>query len=164
MHRHHIVPLHMGGPKDGPTVLLTIEQHAEAHRELWELYGKWEDLVAWQCLSGAMPHQDAIKIAISEGGRRGGVNSRGVKRSEAGCRKMSESAKRKSLEWLRDPEMRKLVGLKNVGSKRSAGTRERIRLGAIERHRREKENGRAPRSQESRERSRLGQLRRKQNS
>lgn len=29
-HKHHIIPKHMGG---------TIEEHAEAHRQLYEKYG-----------------------------------------------------------------------------------------------------------------------------
>jgi hypothetical protein len=115
MHRHHIVPLHMGGPKDGPTVLLTIEKHAEAHRELWELHGKWQDFVAWQCLSGAMLHHDAIKIAISEGGKITARRLTGVKRSQEARQRMSESAKRKSLEWLRDQRKRaKKLGLERL--------------------------------------------------
>lgn len=157
MHRHHIVPLHMGGQQDGPTILLTIGQHAEAHRQLWEEHGKWQDLVAWQCLSGAMCHQDAIKIAISEGGKIAAKLHRGMKRSQESRQRMSESAKCKAggMERLRDPEMRKLVGLKNRGLKRSAETREKIRLGAVERYKRARENGgdiRGAHSLKSRER------------
>jgi hypothetical protein len=33
-------------------VLLTVEQHAEAHRLLWEEHGHWQDKCAWLMLSG----------------------------------------------------------------------------------------------------------------
>lgn len=50
-HKHHIIPRHMGGTDD-PTniVVLTVEEHAEAHRLLWEQYGKPQDLWAWKIL------------------------------------------------------------------------------------------------------------------
>ena len=50
---HHIIPKHMGGTDDSSNLIeLTIEEHAEAHRELYEKYGKQEDLFAWKGLSG----------------------------------------------------------------------------------------------------------------
>ena len=60
-HKHHIVPRHMGGT-DEPSNLteLTIEEHAEAHRILYETYGKHEDYLAWQGLLGLIPKQDIV--------------------------------------------------------------------------------------------------------
>ena len=52
-HKHHIIPKHMGGSNDPSNiVLLTVEEHAEAHRLLFEKYGHWQDEVAWKGLSG----------------------------------------------------------------------------------------------------------------
>ena len=59
-HWHHIVPKHAGG-SDEPSNLehLTVEEHAEAHRKLYEQYGRWQDKIAWQTLSGQISIQEA---------------------------------------------------------------------------------------------------------
>jgi hypothetical protein len=44
---------------------LTIEEHSEAHRLLYEKHGAWQDRVAWQTLSGQISHAEAIKQAQS---------------------------------------------------------------------------------------------------
>ena len=58
-HNHHIIPKHMGGTDDASNLVeLTIEQHAEAHRVLYEKYGRWQDKLAWKGLSGQMSSQE----------------------------------------------------------------------------------------------------------
>lgn len=48
----------MGGTDDPSNLVeLTIEEHAEAHRILYEAHGRWQDKVAWQGLLGLIPHQ-----------------------------------------------------------------------------------------------------------
>lgn len=122
-HKHHIIPKHMGG-SDHPDNLinLTIKEHAEAHRLLYEKYGNEYDRIAWLGLSKSIDSQEAIRLAQSEGGkkkkpprtkdhrqklskagmgriitdetRKKLVNaSTGVKRSEEVRKKMSESHK-----------------------------------------------------------------------
>lgn len=40
-HRHHIIPRHAGGTDDPSNLVeLTVEEHAEAHRILWERDGR----------------------------------------------------------------------------------------------------------------------------
>lgn len=64
-HKHHIIPKHIGG-KDDPENLveLTIEEHAEAHKKLFEKYGKIEDKIAWLALSGQITSSEATILAI----------------------------------------------------------------------------------------------------
>lgn len=65
-HKHHILPRHVGGTDDPSNlVLLTIEEHAEAHRLLYESHGRWQDRVAWLTLSKQITCAEAIKMAQS---------------------------------------------------------------------------------------------------
>ncbi len=53
LHRHHIIPRHMGGTDDPDNIqVLTVEEHAIAHLKLYEKYGKYEDYCAYLMLSG----------------------------------------------------------------------------------------------------------------
>lgn len=59
LHRHHIIPKHMGGDDSEHNLIeLTIEEHADAHRKLYEQYGKSEDFIAWKALSGQINTAD----------------------------------------------------------------------------------------------------------
>jgi hypothetical protein len=61
LHRHHIIPKHAGGTDEEENlVLLTIEEHAEAHRLLFEEYGRPEDYLAWKGLAGCVGKDDII--------------------------------------------------------------------------------------------------------
>jgi hypothetical protein len=60
-HKHHIIPKHAGGTDDPSNIVeLTIEEHAEAHRLLYEQYGRWQDKVAWQGLLGLISHEEIL--------------------------------------------------------------------------------------------------------
>lgn len=60
-HIHHIIPKHMGGTNDPENLIeLTVEEHAEAHRKLYEQYGHWQDHLAWKALSGQI-NSDEIR-------------------------------------------------------------------------------------------------------
>ena len=62
-HRHHIVPKHAGGTNvPSNIVLLTIEEHAEAHWLLWVEFGRWQDEIAWRMLAGLIPFEEARRL------------------------------------------------------------------------------------------------------
>lgn len=53
LYKHRVIPGHMGGTYEpSNVVLLTVKQHAAAHRKLYKKYGKREDWIAWKGLSG----------------------------------------------------------------------------------------------------------------
>ena len=66
-HIHHVVPKHMGGTDDPSNLIeLSIEEHAEAHRKLFEERGCWQDYLAWQGLLGIIPREELVKRVQSE--------------------------------------------------------------------------------------------------
>ena len=64
-YKHHIIPKHAGGTNSSINLIeLTIEDHAEAHRILFEENGQWQDFIAWKTLSGQIRGKD-IRREIS---------------------------------------------------------------------------------------------------
>ena len=54
----------MGGSDDHSNIdELTVEQHAEEHKELYDKYGKWEDKLAYEGLMGLIPHAEMAREA-----------------------------------------------------------------------------------------------------
>ena len=71
-HTHHKYPRHFFKKEEwkhldfdvndpSNLIQLSIEDHAEEHRKLYEKYGYWEDKVAWKTLSGQISVAEAIK-------------------------------------------------------------------------------------------------------
>jgi len=92
----------MGGTDDSSNLVeLTIEEHAEAHRVLYEKHNKLEDYLAWQGLSGQIGKEEILKEVCSMKGERNpmfgktGENSPiyGLKRTQEIKDKISKSLK-----------------------------------------------------------------------
>jgi len=65
LHKHHIIPKHAGGTDDPSNIeYLTVEEHAEAHRLLFEKHGRWQDEVAWKGLSGRISRELVQREAV----------------------------------------------------------------------------------------------------
>jgi len=66
IHKHHIVPRHAGGTDDASNIIeLTIEEHAQAHKELYDKHGHEYDQIAYRMLSGQIPVAEATRQAQS---------------------------------------------------------------------------------------------------
>jgi len=112
-HTHHIIPKHMGGSDDPENLIeLTIKEHAEAHRVLYEQHGKWQDKVAWQGLLGLIPHEQIMKEMYAA--RRGsGNNFYGKKHTEETKKLISEKTKGKLKGIPKSAETRKKMSENN---------------------------------------------------
>ena len=127
-HKHHIIPKHMGGT-DAPSniIELSIEEHAEAHRRLYEEHGCWEDKIAYQALEGSIGNEEIIFKVLSESGKRGGAAGKGKTSwnkgktgiySEETLKKMSEAPKHEWTTEMREAQSKRFMGV-NKGKKRS---------------------------------------------
>ena len=85
----------MGGSDDPSNLIeLSVEEHATAHRKLYEEHGHTQDKVAWLGLAGLMTNEEIVYTLLSEG-KKGSKNpmygkpapNRGVKRPGIGGRK-----------------------------------------------------------------------------
>jgi len=119
LHKHHIVPRHAGGTNDSGNIkLLTIEAHAEAHRILWEQYGRWQDELAYKGLAGIIGHEEVVKELC------GKVN-RGRKHSEQW--KVNNSVKHKGMKRPpRTEEWKRKQRESQIGKQRPVEVRQKI--------------------------------------
>ncbi len=81
MHKHHIIPKHewkkrfdsLEGVNDADNLVdLSVEQHADAHRILFEEFGRWEDKLAWLSLSNQITSEERQRLLGQEVGKRYG--------------------------------------------------------------------------------------------
>jgi hypothetical protein len=93
-HKHHIIPRHAGGSNDSTNIIqLTPEEHAEAHRVLFETHGRWQDYIAWQGLAKRLSNEEInrLKSSLANVGRIPWHKGKTIgPRSEETKRKISE--------------------------------------------------------------------------
>lgn len=78
-HRHHIIPRHIGGTDDPSNLIkLTVEEHAEAHRILWEQHHRQEDFLAWQGLMGIVSKKEHVHRLTKMAGNKTVELQRGI--------------------------------------------------------------------------------------
>lgn len=111
----------MGGTDDPSNLIeLTVEEHAEAHRILFEQYGHKEDELAWKGLSGIIGKEELLHELFVLAGKKGkhpgshhkpnlgrkwsdeykqnmSIICKGIKKTQEHKNKISES---KSRNWL----------------------------------------------------------------
>tara|TARA_R110001606_G_C15174724_1_gene628604 strand:+ start:238 stop:762 length:525 start_codon:yes stop_codon:yes gene_type:complete len=117
-HKHHIIPKHIGGTDDPSNLIeLTIPEHAEAHRVLFEEHGRWQDELAWKMLSGRIGNEEAVRLASS-------LANLGKKHSEESKKKMSIAKKGKK----HSEETKKKMSLARKGKKLSEESKKKMSI------------------------------------
>jgi hypothetical protein len=114
-HKHHIIPKHMGGTDEKENITtLTVEEHAEAHRILYEEHGKLEDYLAWKGLLGQISKKEILTEIYRKNGSKQGKNNKGKRAwnkdlpmSEEQKQKLSVPKSEKHKEALRKPKSKK---------------------------------------------------------
>lgn len=97
LHKHHKIPRHAGGSNEPDNIVeLTIEQHADAHRLLFEEFGRWQDYVAWKSLAGMIGEEERIFLICSNIGKVSGKLT-GAKNGKNSAAKMSDTRKKLGL-------------------------------------------------------------------
>lgn len=102
----------MGGSNDPDNLIsLTVEEHAEAHRKLYEEYGCWQDFMAWKALSGQIKSDDIRRVKTT-------MIWTGRKHTEESKEKIREARKKqkhtnKGMTW--SDESRKRQSEKHTG-------------------------------------------------
>lgn len=128
-HKHHIVPKHIGGSDDLSNLIeLTVEEHAEAHRVLYEQCGRWQDKIAWLALSGRIGKEEAIKE--SQRLANTGENNPLRRSPEARLKHKKSLTGRKLSDYHREKISANSIFStdKNPGKNPSEETREKMRL------------------------------------
>ena len=117
-HLHHIIPKYMGGTDDPSNLVeLTVEEHAEAHRLLYEQHGNWQDKIAWQALSGRIGQEEILRM-------KQGMANKGRKRSPETLKKMSKASQARAERLMSNPDQWAEINRKrseaHKGKKKSA--------------------------------------------
>ncbi len=128
-HKHHIVPRHAGGSNDPSNIeVLTIPEHALAHKKLYEEYGRWQDEVAYLTLSGQIDNAEATKRAQREANL-GSTNFLGKTHTPEASKKISDAQKvnmignKRALGHKKTDECKKILSQHSMGKQNALGSK-----------------------------------------
>ena len=75
-HKHHVQPLYQGGRELPENIIeVSVEEHAEIHKQRWLDNGNIEEYLAWQGLVLYAQQQERIKKDLSEAGKKGALHN-----------------------------------------------------------------------------------------
>jgi hypothetical protein len=96
-HKHHIIPRHAGGTDDPDNLVrLSIPEHAEAHRLLYEQYGRVQDKVAWLWLAGRTEEkEEALRELLRSPERCAKISAAQIGNKKCVGRKLSSETRAK---------------------------------------------------------------------
>lgn len=101
----------MGGSDDPSNLVeLSIEEHAKAHKKLWEEHGRWQDEIAWKGLCGLLSC-DEIKLNAGRLANIGNKNALGKKWSENSKSKMKGNKNGLGHEYVCSEETKQKIRL-----------------------------------------------------
>jgi|TARA_B110000285_G_C14705140_1_gene415215 hypothetical protein len=104
IHKHHIVPRHAGGTDDSSNIVeLTVKEHAQAHKELYDKHGHEYDQIAYRMLSGQIPVAEATRQAQSFANLKKNKTALQLQRSRENFVKASQSniGRKHNAEWVK---------------------------------------------------------------
>lgn len=113
----------MGGTDDPNNLKeVTLEEHAQAHKELYEKYGHWQDKFAWLGLSGQLgPKEKVIEEFYKQNGKRS------VKYLTPEVRKRAiENARKTNTGRIFTKEHREKIRLAGIGRPVSESQRKKV--------------------------------------
>jgi len=116
----------MGGTDDPSNLIeLTPQEHAEAHRKLYEEQGYWQDYVAWQGLAKLATKEENVHMLLSEAGKKGaaivnangGWRKRNPEAAKRAAKKQSEMMKGKDQKGEKNNNAKEYIITQPNGSK-----------------------------------------------
>lgn len=121
-HWHHIIPRHAGGTDEPSNLIrLTVEEHAEAHRLLWEQHGRVQDKLAWLMLSGKTSESETLFLEIY---RENGKKSKGRKHTE----ETKEKIRQKNKKMIFTEEHKRKISESKTGKLASEETKQKLSI------------------------------------
>ena len=112
----------MGGADDPKNIIeLTVEEHALAHKKLYEKYGHWQDKFAWQGLSGQLGSKQKI---IEEFYKQNGKQSAKYLTKEVRKRAIENARKTNTGRKLTEEHKAKIV---RTGQKQPQSQKDKVR-------------------------------------